>query len=137
MGDTVTGGRFENGILLSVSTSNLGDTRLEADKFVIATGKYLSKGLVADMDGIKESALGLDVIYEADRSRWFDLDFSEKQPFLQYGVPVNGEHHPLRKGQVITNLYAIGELVEGVDGSDADSLETIRQEALKLVDIIA
>ena len=122
IGDSVTGGIFDGDRLQAVRTANLGAYPLEADDFVIATGKFLGRGLVADMDGIYEPLFGLDVDYDQDRSLWFDADFGACQPFLLFGVRTDAQSRPSVGGRTVTNLYACGELLAGVsavEGRDA------------------
>lgn len=132
MGDQVTGGVFDGGRLKAVHTLNLASTPLEADKFVICTGKYLSKGLVADMDSIYEPALGLDVEYDTDRDRWFSSDFSSGQRFLGFGLSVDEGYHPRKDGVTIENLFAAGEILAGVDITGEGAVETIGRQALEV-----
>lgn len=47
LGDTVTGGEFENGRLKSITTQNHGEVKFEADNFIIAAGSFFSKGLAS------------------------------------------------------------------------------------------
>lgn len=137
MGDAVIGADFSEGRLRAVFTENLGTFPLEADTFVIATGKFMSKGLVADMDKVFEPALGLDVRYDSDRSQWFAPDFSDRQRFLDFGVIVDEQYHPLKGGVAIGNLFAAGEIIEGMYGTSEDSLEKIREQAMEVAGMIA
>ena len=118
LGDSVKEGVFEGDRLCAVRTVNLGSYLLEADCFVIATGKFLGRGLVADMDSVYEPLFGLDVEYEADRSRWFDPRFDAPQPFLRFGVRTDERQRPSIGGRTVENLYACGELLAGLSASD-------------------
>lgn len=128
LGDSVTEGVFEGDRLRAVHTANLGTYPLEAEYFVIATGKFLGCGLVADMEGVYEPLFGLDVDYEADRSRWFDPRFEAPQPFLRFGVRTDGRLRPSIGGRTVENLFACGELLAGISATDGreDILESAR-----------
>lgn len=134
LGDSVTEGVFEGDRLCAVRTVNLGAYPLEAERFVIATGKFLGRGLVADMEGVYEPLFGLDVDYDPDRSRWFDARFEAPQPFLRFGVRTDGKLRPSIGGRTVENLYACGELLSGV--SAADGCEAILESAAKVIGFI-
>lgn len=112
-GDSVTGGTIEGGRVTKVVTRNLTGTVLEADDFILATGKFFSKGLVSTMDGIFEPVFGCDVLYEKDRDRWVVPDFHAAQPFESFGVVTDACGRVSIGGQTICNLYAAGEILSG------------------------
>ena len=134
-GDRVVGGNFGNDRLLSVCTEKLGDVDLEAGSFILATGKYFSKGLVADMDRVYEPLFGLDVQYDEDRSRWFDPSFAAPQKFLEFGLKTQ-DGRALKHGAVIENLYPAGEVLAGVSSAQGDATAKIRESALEAVNAI-
>ena len=135
-GDRVTGGTFgPDGRLLCVSTEKLGDCTLEAREFVLATGKFFSRGIVADMEKVYEPLFGLDVIYEKDHSLWFAPRFADPQPFLEFGVASEGGC-ALRGGAVIPNLHPAGEVLAGISTAQGDATESIRQSALEAAEAI-
>lgn len=127
-GDSVTGGKFDGNVLKSVSTRNLTGTPLEADSFILATGKFFSKGLVATMDRIYEPVFGCDVEYDIDRGKWVDPDFFADQPFERYGVTADSMGRVSIYGKVIDNLYAAGEILAGapdIGGSTERAVQSI------------
>lgn len=134
-GDRVISGRIVNGRLTGVFTEKLGDTVLEADNFILASGKYFSRGLVADMDKVYEPLFGLDVQYEPDRSKWFDRSFAADQPFLDFGVKTEGLL-ALKDGVPVANLYPVGEVLAGISSARGDATEQIRNSALAAVKAI-
>lgn len=135
-GDRVTGGTFgPDGKLLSVSTEKLGDCTLEARFFVLATGKYFSRGIVADMDKVYEPVFGLDVIFDPDRSRWFGNSFADPQPFLEFGLAIQ-DGCALKGGVMVPNIFPAGEVLSGISTAQGDATETIRQSALAAAEAI-
>ena len=62
----------------------MDDVVVEARAVVLATGRFLSGGLVAARDGVRESLLGLPVRQPAARSDWYRY-----QPFDQRGHRLN------------------------------------------------
>ena len=46
-----------------------------------------------------------------DRSDWYNPEFMREQPYMKYGVATDSSLHPLRGGEPIKNLYAIGSIL--------------------------
>ena len=86
---------------------------LEAAEFVLATGRFFSRGLVADMEGVREPLFGADVDFPADRSKWFDPDFFAPQPFESFGVKTDKAGRILKDGKPVENVYAVGKILGG------------------------
>lgn len=112
-GDTVLGGKMEGSRLRSVHTRNFGDMPLEADNFVMATGSFFGHGLIADLDRIHEPVLGLDLNAEEGRTKWYDKDFYNAQPYMEYGVVTDSRFRPSVEGKTLENVYATGALLAG------------------------
>ncbi len=115
-GDTVTSGTFSDGRLDSIRTSNIPDIEFRADNFVLCSGSFFSKGLVAEKDRIYEGALGVDVEAPEDRKEWFDAnDFFAKQNYIGFGVKTApGEGlKALREEKTVENLYVAGAILGG------------------------
>lgn len=134
-GDRVVSGRFAGDRLVAVRTEKLGDVELEAENFVLATGKYFSRGLVADMDRVYEPLFGLDVEYDEDRSTWFDPSFAAPQKFLEFGVK-SLDGRAVKDGAVIANLYPAGEVLAGVTSAQGDATAAIVKSADEAVKAI-
>lgn len=113
LGDSVTGGEFEGDRLKTVTTRNHGDFRFEADNFIIASGSLFSKGLVSDMDAVREPVFGLDVDYLEGRSQWYDRNMFEAQPYMTFGVSAGKDFRVFRNGTRVDNLYAAGAVLSG------------------------
>lgn len=90
---------------------NLGDTPLEADRYFLASGRFVSGGLVADSDTVREPLFGADVDYIEGHSNWCADDFFDVQPFENFGVKADGEGHLLIGGKAAANVYAWGEIL--------------------------
>lgn len=113
LGDNVTAGVVSDGRLRSVKTQNLGTEPLEAQYYVLATGSFFSRGLVADYDRIYEPVFGLDVDASADRKDWFDKNIFATQPYMSYGVRTDADSRVSVKDQTIGNFYAVGAVTGG------------------------
>ena len=134
-GDRAEGGVIADGLVRSVGTANMGPDALQADIWVLATGKFFGRGIAATMDSVYEPVFGLDVAYEQDRAKWFDADFSAPQPFLEFGLKTQ-DCHPLKDGKAVKNLYAAGEVLEGVSSARTDAASIIEESADKAVEQI-
>lgn len=115
LGDTVKSAATVKGNVCDVATENFGDIRMSAGNFVLATGSFFSKGLVAVPDRIYEPLFGLDVLYDEDRSEWNDLKFFSRQNYIGYGVKTDRNLHPFKDGAALCNLYAIGSVLGGAN----------------------
>ena len=110
-GDRALSGRIEDGKVTGIITRNLGEgDPLCADKFILATGKFFSRGLLSDKDHIWEPVFGADVDYDPDRTKWYDPDINAIQPFMKFGVKTDAEGHVLVDGKAIVNLTAVGDI---------------------------
>ncbi len=114
LGDTVTEAGFrEDGSVESIKTSNFGDIKVHADNFVLATGSFFSKGLVATPDKVYEPVFGIDLVTEEKREDWFDRSFWNRQNYISFGAAVDKSLNVSIEGRKIGNLYAIGSLIGG------------------------
>lgn len=113
LGDTVVYGAFTQNRLDYILTANLGDTRLEGEDYILATGSFFSNGLEALPDRIRETVFGLDTNATERRSDWFAADLFQPQPYMTYGVATDEKFHPMLKGEVIENMYASGAVLGG------------------------
>lgn len=117
MGDNVVDADIEKEHVKLVFTANHGDIEMCADSYVLATGSFFSKGIVADMDKVYEPVFNLDVDYDIKRERWYSKDLFSKQPYMSFGVKVNKDFHPFINGITMPDLYAIGSVLSGYDAS--------------------
>ena len=131
-GDQVTEGIFDGDTLKGVKTAKLDGTMLEADNFVLATGSFVSRGLIADYNHVYEPALGVDVDdLGLDRKTWAKIDVTDAQPYMEMGVKTDDNLRCLREGNPIANLYAAGSILSGhnsikmLDGAGIDMLTAL------------
>lgn len=110
-GDEVIGAESADGRVKAVSTANLGDEGLYADDFVLASGSFFGRGLMSGPDRVYEPVLGLDVVADGDRSRWYDRDFFKKQNFIGYGVRTDDRFRVSIGGETLANMYAVGSVL--------------------------
>lgn len=125
-GDFVRRGEWDGQRLLRVWTRNLGSEAIEAPYFILATGRFFSKGLVSTMDEIREPVFDCDVRYEKDRSAWVNLDFFGPQPFEEFGVETDECGRAMVHGVAADNLYAAGEILCGRKDIEQTALAVCR-----------
>lgn len=132
-GDQVVEGVFDGNTLKCVKTAKLEGSVLEADNFILATGSFMSRGLVADYNHIYEPAIGVDVDdCGLDRKTWAKIDVTEAQPYMEMGVKTNNVLRCMLKGSAVSNLYAVGSILSGrnsiklLDGAGVDMLTALQ-----------
>lgn len=115
LGDSVIKAEFAGGRVAKVYTENHGDIALTAENYVLASGSYFSKGLLARPDSVVEPVFGCDVDFEADRSKWYDVSFFGKQNYISFGVASDEAFRLRKNGETLDNLYGIGAVLGGFD----------------------
>lgn len=115
LGDSVVSGRFEGGKLKAIKTVNHGETEFEADNFILASGSFFSKGLVANQNAVIEPVFGLDVDASENRQDWYQRNMFEAQPYMNYGVTTDEDFHVFKEGLPVENLYAAGAVLSGMN----------------------
>ena len=113
LGDSVVSGRFEGNCLKAIKTLNHGETEFEADNFILASGSFFSKGLVASQNEVIEPVFGLDVDAAQDRGEWYDRNMFNAQPYMKFGVATDSDFRTRRNGKTVENLYAAGAVLSG------------------------
>ena len=101
----------EDGSVARLFTENLGETPLEADLYVLASGRFVSGGLKSDMDKVWEPVFGADVEFEPDPEKWCSEDFFAPQPFEKFGVRTAAPNLVVKGGKPVKNLIAYGDII--------------------------
>lgn len=114
LGDTVVDAEFdENGLVYSLGTVNFGDIRMYADNFVLASGSFFSKGLIATPDNIYEPVFNIELRYSQGRDKWFDRKFWNRQEYISFGAATDSNLNAFIEGKAVDNLYVVGSLLGG------------------------
>ena len=113
LGSAVTGGTVDAGgrRIVGIKARNLPDQVIRAKHYVLASGSFMSGGLVSTHDRVVEPIFGLDVNAPVGRGAWTREYLYDRQPYMEFGVVTNGELHPLRDGKPIANLWAAGSIL--------------------------
>ena len=115
MGDSAVSGQFDGDKLLSVTTAKLGDMPLRANNFVLASGSFISRGLVANYERVYEPVFDLDVDADSEREQWTRFGVLEPQAYSRYGVATDSDLRCMKNVKLIQNLRAIGSVLSGHD----------------------
>ncbi|HSO18522.1 MAG TPA: FAD-binding protein, partial [Desulfosarcina sp.] len=95
------------------------ETTVIADNLLLATGRFLGKGLVARRDGIREALLDVPVSQPRNRSDWHRQDFLDPKGHAinMAGIDVDGRFRPTTAAgrPVHDNLYAAGSILAHQD----------------------
>lgn len=113
LGDSVLSAEIEQGCVRRIFTANHGNIPFEADHFVLATGSFFSKGLVATPDRILEPVFGADTDYVPNRAEWYSLRFFDRQRYQAFGVKTDPSLRVLKQGTPLENLYCAGAGLRG------------------------
>jgi len=104
-------------------------TSFSADRFILATGRFISEGLKADTEKIFEPTFNLPVHQPPSREGWFgDLFFSDlPHPIHQAGVLANASLQPVNEGGnvILENVWVAGTLLAHHQCIDEKSREGI------------
>jgi len=95
------------------------ETRIECRGVILATGRFLGKGLYADRKAIRESILDLPVYQPGARQDWHRFDFLDPRGHLinQAGIEIDDRFRPLDASgkPVFKNLFAAGSILAHQD----------------------
>ncbi|NBI12233.1 glycerol-3-phosphate dehydrogenase subunit GlpB [[Haemophilus] felis] len=120
-GNKVVKADIDNHKITCVYTQLHQEVPIKADNFVLATGSFFSKGLVAEFEKIYEPIFALDMFEQdnfniKDRLTWTNSRFSSSQPYHSTGVIIDTHCRAQKDNQFFENLYAIGNIVGGFNG---------------------
>jgi glycerol-3-phosphate dehydrogenase subunit B len=91
------------------------DSTIRAKGIVLATGRFIGRGLVAERDGLREGLFDLPVVQPASRSGWHSVEMFDHagHPINRSGLAVDGSFRPLgRNGSpAFDTLYAAGSIL--------------------------
>lgn len=79
-------------------TDSYGPVIIEAKAVILATGRFLSGGLEAQIDGISESLINLPVTQPEGRENWYNKSYTAKagHPINRSGIEVDEMFRPLK-----------------------------------------
>lgn len=113
LGSMVKDGVIENGRVQCIHAKNFPDQDIVADHYVLATGSFMSGGLVASSEDVCEPIFGLDIDSNEKRAQWTRECLFDAQPYMEFGVRTDSAFHVFKNGEPVENLYAIGSILSG------------------------
>lgn len=113
LGDTVLPAQVEKNRVKSIRTANHGNIAFEAEEFVLATGSFFSRGLIATPDRIVEPVFGADTEFVPSRTEWYTAHFFDRQNYEAFGIRTDRSLRVLKEGAAVENLYGIGAGLAG------------------------
>lgn len=98
-----------------------------ADRYILATGRFIGGGLQAQSNFISESLFNLPVSFTRFQKDWFDSSFFGRHPIHKAGITVNSNFQPIsEKGEIIVeNLWVCGTILSEHNYFDEKSKEGI------------
>jgi len=104
-------------------------TSYSSDRYIVATGRFIGGGLVADQEKISESVFGLPVSQPRGREGWFQKSFfnSLSHPVHQAGILTDSSLRPVdEKGnRILENVWIAGSILAHHHSIDEQSREGI------------
>jgi len=96
-------------------TDSYGEIRIHAQAVILATGRFLSGGLDAHPDGVREHLLDLPVTQPGSRNDWYRTRYTDPRghPINRAGIEVDAHCRPLTQdGKVYSErLFAAGVML--------------------------
>lgn len=101
--------------IAGVLTQNIQDSPIQANNYILASGRFFNRGLTAHRSKISETIFDLDIEQKSARSEWAKAQFFDSHPLMKAGVHTNDDFHPYQAQQLVSNLYCIGGVLGGFD----------------------
>lgn len=101
--------------VIGIHTRNHTDIPLRSEHIVLATGSFFNNGLMAEFDRVYEPLMELDMLETLPRNEWTQINVFAKQPYMRFGVDTDNQLRPMKYGEVLENVYAVGAVLGGFD----------------------
>jgi glycerol-3-phosphate dehydrogenase subunit B len=98
-----------------------------ADRFILATGRFMGGGLKADEENIFEPLFNLPLLQPGSRDNWFANSFFNSHPIHRAGILTDSSLRPVNeKGeQLLDNVWIAGSILAGHDCIQEKSREGV------------
>ena len=107
LGDSVESAHLEKDKVKAVCTGNQNE--FEAENFILSTGSFFSRGIMASRDEVYEPIFVLDTQFDAKSSTW-------SENYMNFGVKCDSDFRAMKNGRVLENLYTVGSVLSAYDG---------------------
>ncbi len=130
LGNPVIRADVKNGRCESIILQNAPlETPYRADRFILATGRFLGGGLLSDMERISEPLFHLPVVQPASRGEWFQGRFfqPESHPIHRAGILTDRALRPVDEGGkvLLDNVRIAGSILAHHEAIEEHSREGI------------
>jgi glycerol-3-phosphate dehydrogenase subunit B len=130
LGNQVTSAELKNGRCEGITVHNPPlSTLYIADRYLLATGRFLGGGLVSDMEHIAEPLFRFPVFQPESRGKWFRERFFQPKahPIHEAGIITDAALRPVdAEGKVILeNVFAAGSILAHHQSIEEHSREGI------------
>jgi len=98
-----------------------------ADRFILATGRFIGGGLKADEESIFEPLFNLPLLQQGSRDNWFANSFFNSHSIHQAGILIDSFLRPVNeKGEhLLDNVWIAGSILAGHDCIQEKSREGV------------
>jgi glycerol-3-phosphate dehydrogenase subunit B len=98
-----------------------------ADRFILATGRFMGGGLLANEEKIFEPIFNLSVSQPPSRENWFENSFFNSHPIHQAGILTDSSFRPIDESgnRLLENVWVAGSILAGHDCIQEKSREGI------------
>ena len=107
--------QIDDGNFCLTMSTKTGSQTIKTKAIILATGRFLGKGLHADRHNIKETLFDLPVFQPDTRDQWHEKDFFHQagHRINTAGIEIDNDFRPVnRAGQVVfPNLFAVGTIL--------------------------
>ncbi|OGP71958.1 MAG: hypothetical protein A2W09_06320 [Deltaproteobacteria bacterium RBG_16_50_11] len=88
-------------------------TSYSSDRYILATGRFLEGGLVAQEEKIVEPLFDLPVHQPGSRADWFGKSFSSEHPIYQAGISTDASLRPVdeNSNHILENVWVAGTIL--------------------------
>jgi glycerol-3-phosphate dehydrogenase subunit B len=86
-----------------------------ADRFILATGRFISGGLMADRESISEPLFQLPVFHRGAQEEWFGKFFFNQHPIHTSGILTDSSLRPVNEAGklILENVWVAGTILSG------------------------
>jgi glycerol-3-phosphate dehydrogenase subunit B len=109
----------KGGFFLLKLNNSKGSTTVKSKGVLLASGRFIGKGLRADRTRIKESIFDLPVYQPGERAKWHHFRFLDPSghPINQAGIEIDKRFRPLNTAgkPAMKNLFAAGSILAHQD----------------------
>ena len=102
-------------------------TSYSADRFILATGRFIEGGLAATRDKIVEPIFDLPVSQPQSREEWFEKSYFSRHLIHQAGVLTDSRLRPVdeRGNVILDNVWVAGSILAHHDSVAGKSREGV------------